>query len=159
MALVPNSRLIIVGDGPERSNLERAVRIDPRLGPRVLFTGSSSSVATILHASDVLMMTSRTEGMPGVAIEAGLCGVPVISTDVGAIGWMMDHDVFQGTVVPADVPPGGLAVAVEQLRGRTLSTPAAAKGSPCEWTSVVPRWLEVVGHPGAAGCAPNEAPR
>ena len=39
----------------------------------------------MLHAADVLLITSDVEGMPGVAIEAALCGVPVVATDVGAL--------------------------------------------------------------------------
>ena len=52
------------------------------------FSECSSTMTTLLHAADLLMITSDVEGMPGAAIEAAMSGVPVLATDVGALSTM-----------------------------------------------------------------------
>ena len=52
---------------------------------RIHFAGSLTDVAPALAAADVVVLSSRTEGMPGVLIEAGLSARPVVAYDVGAV--------------------------------------------------------------------------
>lgn len=72
----------IVGDGPLRERVQR--RADA-LGVRLL--GARDDVPALLRAASVLVLTSeaRTEGMPGVLIEAGLSGLPVVSSDAAGV--------------------------------------------------------------------------
>ncbi len=78
--------LVIAGDGPERALAERRAAA---LGPgRVVLLGDVSDVLPVLHAADAVLITSDIEGMPGTAIEAAMCGVPVVATDVGALSSM-----------------------------------------------------------------------
>lgn len=94
---LPAARLLVVGDGPVRADLERlATRAAPG---RVLFAGSIDDPASALAAADVVVLPSLTEGMPAVAIEAGLMGVPVVATDVGAVGEVVRNG-DTGFVVP-----------------------------------------------------------
>lgn len=86
-AALENPRLEawIVGDGPLRAESEalaRALGIEPRCR----FFGSRENVADYLVAADLLLLTSDTEGIPAVAIEAGYLGLPVVAPNVGAIG-------------------------------------------------------------------------
>src|SRR5262249_6012690 len=53
----------------------------------------------VFHAADVVVLTSRTEGLPAVLVEAGLCGVPVVATDVGFVRDVV-VDGHTGVVVP-----------------------------------------------------------
>lgn len=81
-ATVPHSRLLIVGDGPERAGLEDfAARRG--LNGRVLFTGQRTDVARLLPAADVSLSTSRSEGMPLGMIESMAAGLPCVATRVG----------------------------------------------------------------------------
>jgi glycosyltransferase involved in cell wall biosynthesis len=107
---------------------------------RVRFLGSISDVRTLLWASDVVVCTSRTEGMPGVLIEAGLSGVPVVATDVGAVRWMMRTGVVSGEVVPATVSTEKLAKALERAVKNNSRPPAAT--SVCTWGSVSAMWAD-----------------
>jgi len=77
--------LVLVGDGPERTSLERQVRRS-RLG-RVTFTGAmdQAGVLTQLHRADVFALPIRTrlggldsEGLGLAALEASACGLPVV---------------------------------------------------------------------------------
>ena len=88
----------IVGDGPMK--LELAARSEA-LGVQLL--GTRSDVPTLIRESSVLILTSAlgTEGMPGVLIESGMSGVPVVSTaaagveDIvvnGVTGWVVDEE-------------------------------------------------------------------
>jgi glycosyltransferase involved in cell wall biosynthesis len=92
-------QIVIAGGGPLRSNLEsRASAIAPG---RVHFLGTLGDVVPVYHAADVVVCPSRSEAMPAVPIEAGMCGLPVVATAVGAVPEIV-LDGFTGIVVPAD---------------------------------------------------------
>ena len=74
--------LVIAGDGP----LLDAVRgRGEGMGGRVRVLGPVDDVRTVLAAADALLLTSRTEGVPGVLIEAALTGLPAIASEVGGV--------------------------------------------------------------------------
>ena len=76
--------LVIVGDGPERNNLEHLVKI-LNLEPYVLFLGNihPEKLALCYNAADVFVLPSLSEGHPVVLLEAMASGLPVVATDVG----------------------------------------------------------------------------
>jgi glycosyltransferase involved in cell wall biosynthesis len=79
-------RLLIVGDGPQRDALEALV---DTLGVRahVKFAGNQPNVIPWLHAMDLFVLPSyANEGVPQAILQAMGCGVPVVTTDAGAIG-------------------------------------------------------------------------
>ncbi len=85
MAKVPNTTLLVIGDGPERKRAEERVG---KLGiqSRVTFTGwlpSNDDVARAIASSRLLVMNSKSEGGPRVVLEALSYGVPVVITKVG----------------------------------------------------------------------------
>ncbi len=81
---VPNLHLWIVGGGPLRSALETQVQLSP-LAECARFVGAQNHVANFMVAADVVALTSDTEGMPAVLLEAGLLGLPVVATRVGGV--------------------------------------------------------------------------
>jgi glycosyltransferase involved in cell wall biosynthesis len=82
-AALPRIHLVIAGDGPEREALEeRAARVAPG---RVHFVGSVRDPAPVFAAADLVLLTSRTEGLPAVLIEAGMRELPAVATDVGFV--------------------------------------------------------------------------
>jgi glycosyltransferase involved in cell wall biosynthesis len=75
---------VMAGDGPLRSEVEHAVRrLNAEVRTRLL--GVRDDVADLLGASDVMLLASRTEGMPASVIEAGASGVPVIAYALSGI--------------------------------------------------------------------------
>jgi glycosyltransferase involved in cell wall biosynthesis len=76
---LPDHDLLLVGDGPERGQLEANVRARG-LQPRVHWAGWSPLVPQILAASELLVLPSRWEGMPNVLLEAMAAGLPIVST-------------------------------------------------------------------------------
>lgn len=79
---LPLARLLIIGDGVLRAQLEAEVRA-LRLEGGVVFTGARHDVPDLLRECDVFALSSTTEGLPLTVLEAMACGLPVVATDVG----------------------------------------------------------------------------
>jgi glycosyltransferase involved in cell wall biosynthesis len=93
---------VFVGDGPDRSALEaRAAALGLR--DRVLFTGFMTDVRPVYADTQILALTSHTEGFPNVVMEALCMDVPVLATDVGGTGELVRNDE-NGVLVPAHRP-------------------------------------------------------
>jgi glycosyltransferase involved in cell wall biosynthesis len=94
----PNAGLVIVGDGPERTRLEK---LAAQLGitENVIFEGWRDNIVSYYKMADVLVLPSLYEGYGMVAAEAALAGCPVVMTDVGCAGNLI-IDGQNGLVVP-----------------------------------------------------------
>ena len=77
-------KLILVGDGPERSVLEKISR-ESKFKNNIFFLGSLKSTKEVLNISDLFFLPSSTESFGLSALEAMACSVPVISTQTGGI--------------------------------------------------------------------------
>lgn len=80
----PDVHLYLVGDGPERSALEETVK-QYELDDGVTFVGWSRNRAEWISASDVVALSSDSEGTPLALIEAAAAGRPAVATDVGGV--------------------------------------------------------------------------
>jgi len=78
------SRLLLIGDGPERSKCEYLVK-DLGLVDNVKFYGEQESFTEILSVSDLFLMPSQSESFGLSALEAMACGVPVVSSNAGGL--------------------------------------------------------------------------
>jgi glycosyltransferase involved in cell wall biosynthesis len=94
-------RLVIVGDGPERTALQ-ALAVEMGIGPRVVFAGHVASPETLYRAFDVFALSSDTEQMPYTIIEAMAAGLPIAATDVGDIRRMVAAENLPFVVPPYD---------------------------------------------------------
>jgi len=88
----PNARLLIVGDGDERKNLEKLVK-DLNLEGHVDFVGfqDHEKVLSLMSQSDMIVLPSVIEGNPRVLVEAMMLKVPVVATNVRGINDMVQH--------------------------------------------------------------------
>ncbi len=82
-------RLIMVGDGPERSPAERRLR-ELGLEARVAFLGKQEDFVELLAAADVFLLPSEQESFGLAALEALSCGVPVVASHIGGIPELVD---------------------------------------------------------------------
>jgi len=116
VARVPEARLVVVGDGPERAGLEERAR---RLGlnGRVRFLGSLPRAAVLdeLARARAAILSSDWENFPHAAVEALAVGTPVVATAVGGVPEVV-RDGVNGLLVPPG-SPDALAEAIARLLG------------------------------------------
>ncbi len=89
--LGPSTRLMIVGAGAARPDIEAV--ITPDIAPFVTLTGMRRDVPRMLAAMDIFSLTSITEGLPLVIPEAFATGLPVVATAVGGLPSIVREDV------------------------------------------------------------------
>jgi glycosyltransferase involved in cell wall biosynthesis len=107
----PEAHLVLIGDGPLRSTIEKRAR-DRRVNDAVHLLGSRKDVDVLLPALDLFVLASDTEGMSNAILEAQACGLPVIATEVGGNPDLIDNTCGQ-LVAPRD--PDALAAAMLAL--------------------------------------------
>jgi glycosyltransferase involved in cell wall biosynthesis len=119
VAAVPETHIVLVGDGPERAALARRAAASG-FSERLHLLGVRTDVGRCLPATDVLAAPSRNEGMGRVLIEAMALGIPVVAAAVGGIPDVI-VDGECGRLVPPD-DAGALAAALAELgRDRALA--------------------------------------
>lgn len=112
LSYLSEAMFLMVGDGPLRSRVDAQIRRMGLIG-RVVMSGVREDVPDILRASDLLLLASRTEGMPGVVIEAGMLGVPVAGYALAGVPEVVIHGLTGVLTAPADRE--GLARSVAEL--------------------------------------------
>lgn len=95
----PGTRLLLVGEGPERAMVESLVRTKS-LEKHVRLLGLRRDVAHLLAAADLFLLTSISEGIPVTVLEAMASGVPVVATSVGGLAEIITHGQ-DGFLAPA----------------------------------------------------------
>jgi glycosyltransferase involved in cell wall biosynthesis len=143
----PKIRFLIIGDGPERANLEKMAR-QLELDNHVLFLGPRRDVERLLSAMDIFVLASLRESFPLSIREAMAMGCPVVATQVGGIPELI-HDGETGYLVP---PADGIALgkalvkllADPELRCRVAENgrrEAAAKYGIKYWIRETEQWF------------------
>jgi N-acetyl-alpha-D-glucosaminyl L-malate synthase BshA len=83
------ARLMLIGDGPDRSVAEYLAR-EHHIQDRIHFIGKQDNVNELLPLADLMLMPSEMESFGLAALEAMACGVPTIATDVGGVPELID---------------------------------------------------------------------
>jgi glycosyltransferase involved in cell wall biosynthesis len=114
VARVPEARLVLVGDGPDREALEQRVA-ELGLGSRVRFLGARprDEAVRVLAGSRAAVLSSAWENMPHAAVEALSVGTPVVATAVGGVPEVV-RDGENGLLVPPG-SPAALADAIDRV--------------------------------------------
>lgn len=93
----PGYRFVVVGDGPELSNME-ALAKEKAVTDKLIFAGRSENPFLYLRAADLMLLTSRWEALPVSIVEAFQTGTPVVATDCSGVHQLVDTNV--GACVP-----------------------------------------------------------
>ena len=104
ISLVPEARLVVVGDGPDRAELEQRAQ-SSAAADRIEFRGSRSrdDALEIVAGATAALLSSDYENLPHSAVEALSVGVPVVATAVGGVPEVVHHD-RNGLLVPPGRP-------------------------------------------------------
>jgi sugar transferase (PEP-CTERM/EpsH1 system associated) len=99
---IPEARLLVVGDGPLRAELETEAAC-LGIAPRVTFLGLRHDIPELLSLLEVFVLSSQSEGMSITILEAMAARRPVVATDVGGTSWLVHHEK-NGLLVPSRAP-------------------------------------------------------
>jgi N-acetyl-alpha-D-glucosaminyl L-malate synthase BshA len=98
-----DAHLLLVGDGPEQETCRGLVQ---RIGieRRVTFLGERDGLPELLAPADVFALSSQQESFGLSSLEAMACGTPVVSTDAGGVGEVVEHGLSGLLSPPEDLP-------------------------------------------------------
>jgi glycosyltransferase involved in cell wall biosynthesis len=101
---VPDARMVVVGGGPEESNVRHALHDEIASG-QVEMHGyvSNPAVPPLMLEADVLLMPSFEEGFPRVLLEAMAAGLPFVAAEVGGVAMIVPDALRARLVKPGDV--------------------------------------------------------
>ncbi len=115
----PDTRLVLIGSGPLRAELEALVDSSGLAGP-VIFAGQQNNPYALMKKADCFVLSSDYEGQPMVILEARVLGLPVISTDFASVRGSLPDGV--GRVVARTVE--GIANGMRELLRGAVPSPA-----------------------------------
>ena len=111
MTLLPdNYKCVIVGDGDQEEGLKQLAK-DRQVEKRICFTGRRTDIGAILKSADVYVSTSSSEGFGLTVIEASVCGLPVVATDIPAFRELLGKEQLFN--------PGDETALAEKIKGWT----------------------------------------
>lgn len=117
---VPSLQALLVGDGPLRGELARAVA-SLGLGATLHLGGYRQDADALLAAADVVVLSSREEGMGSVLLDALFLGKPIAATNAGGIPEIVEHE-RTGLLAPVEDASALGAHIATLLTDRTLAT-------------------------------------
>jgi len=125
-ARIPASRLLMVGDGPERGRVEQHCR-EHRMCDAITFVGSLPLIEEVLVGADLFLLPSESESFGLSALEAMACEVPVITTRAGGLPEVVEEGVT-GFLLPVGDVDGMAAAALRLLDDENLRRAFGAAG-------------------------------
>ena len=142
----PQVRMTVAGSGPERSRLEDLVEA-LGIGDRVEFAGqlTNDAMAKLYRSASVNLNTALADNMPNSVLEALACGLPVVSTNVGGIPYLLRHEHTALLVPPGDAQAMAQALSrlIEDADLRQLLVHNGREYVQAfAWERVRERWLE-----------------
>ncbi|HZM47506.1 MAG TPA: glycosyltransferase family 4 protein [Burkholderiales bacterium] len=156
----PGARLTIAGSGPERDRLA-ALAQSLGAGDSVVFTGrlDNERIAGLYREADISINPSLVDNMPNSILESLASGVPVVSTDVGGVRYVVEHRKTALLVPPRDAE--AMAGAVLELLDHPETAGRLARAGreavqQYTWAQVRPLLLAV--YQEACRTAPRHAP-
>lgn len=122
---IPRVRLLLIGQGDQAPLAELASRLG--VGDAVSFLGHRGDVPDLLAAADLGVLSSDFEGTPLAVLEYMAAGLPVVSTDVGGLPSIVEHD-RTGLLVPRRDPAALAAAVTRLLSDRELARTMGERG-------------------------------
>ena len=147
----PDISLTMIGPDRGDGSLQEMKQTAKELGVanRILLPGriSKSEVTEWMSGADIFLNTTHVDNTPISVLEAMACGVCVVSTNVGGIPYLLDHE-HDALLVPSD-DPVAMATAIRRLLceprlSERLSRNARQKVKQFDWSVIFPQWEELL---------------
>lgn len=143
----PDIHLAMIGPNKRDGSLERTRTLAEELGVNRYISFNEgipkSKVPSVLNQADIFISTTNIDNTPVSILEAMACGLCIVSTNVGGIPYLLEHEK-DALLVPPD-NPAAMAHAVERILKDTglagkLSRNARQKAEQFDWAIVLPQW-------------------
>ena len=144
---IPEARLMIIGDGPLRKQIEKM--IPSSLMNKVEFLGFQNNPYYYMCRASVFLLTSDYEGFPNVVIEALACGLPVVATDCKTGPREIIENAVDGWVVNRGNPEA-VAMGLENVLTKTkeewnkLSINAKSKAQRYRRENIAKKYMQLI---------------
>ena len=144
---IPDIELHIAGSGPQQRQLEQLVKKQGLEG-KVFFVGrlDAREIVEFYHSADAMLNPTTVDNMPNSVLESLACGVPVITTDVGGIPFIVEHEAT-ALMVPAGDSAGMARQMVRLFEDPGLRQKLVTNGlsavQPYAWPRVKQQWLNM----------------
>lgn len=147
----PSIHLLMVGPDKGDGSLQETQHLASDLGVQdrlqILGAVPKQEVPSILQRGDIFLNTTNFDNTPVSVLEAMACGLGVVSTNVGGLPYLLEHEV-DSLLVPPDQPTL-MARAVQRLLNEPglsarLTQNARRKVEQFDWEFVLPQWLEMI---------------
>lgn len=125
LAEFPNIRLVLIGDGNLRGDLEQRAR-QLEVHEKILFSGQREDASNLLKSMDVFVLPSLMESLPTVVLESMACGVPVVATDLPGTRELIQHGMTGWLVSPKNSLELAQAI-IRLLQDSSLRTRLASR--------------------------------
>jgi glycosyltransferase involved in cell wall biosynthesis len=144
---VPDIHLLMIGPDKGDGSLAHTHAMAAKLhvAGHMTFHGAipKSSVPEWMHRGDIFLNTTNVDNTPVTVMEAMACGLCVVSTNVGGISYLLQHEQDALLVPPRD--PGAMAAAVRRILtepglAEHLSRNARKKVEQFDWSAILPQW-------------------
>lgn len=146
----PDVRLIMIGPDKGDGSFQTTKKVAEKLGvtQRVTWTGpvTKQEIPHLLQKGDILLNTPRVDNAPVSVLEAMASGLCIISTNVGGIPYLLEHEVDALLVPDDDEVAMANAVRrflVEEGLAERLSMNARRKVEQCDWSMILPKWQQL----------------
>lgn len=150
-ARFPRARMFMVGPDKEDGSLQRTklVAVQQQVVDRITFVGGvdKAAVPEWLDRGDVFLNTSNIDNTPVSVIEALACGLCVVSTNVGGIPYLLEHETNALLVPPSDLDAMSgavLRILTDARLARVLSENARHKAEFYDWSVILPKWTQMI---------------
>lgn len=121
LATHPQAELLLAGEGPMMPDMQRLAS-ELGIADKAHFVGHREDVPDLMIAADLLLLTSRSEGVPQAVTQALGLGLPVVATAVGGVPELVIHEKT-GLLIPPENPKA----AAEAMRRLADNPPFAAQ--------------------------------
>jgi L-malate glycosyltransferase len=157
----PDATLTMAGDGNMEEEMRRRIADENVQGVTMVGHLPLVKLRELLTTGDIFINTTNVDNQPRSVMEAMACGLPVVSTDVGGIPFLIDHRV-QGLLVPPRDPDAMAAAVCELLDdpalGLRLADAAIEMVRSFSWKQSRFLWRKVYEDAGVLPCAATRTP-